>query len=560
MMTCVYDDDYEFDDKFMVKDLESGLRRDETVDNEEDVLVTDAGKVDEDDSIVEDKDQSLNEAKENETVIEEEKNNSCQKNKSSKSYADVTEKNVINFDKKLLDIPSEIDSNGNEIVMFDDVMVAEGSKRWERTLCDYFVGYGMSVNELRYNLRRMWSRHGFKDIIDFNNGVYFMKFNTGEGLDFIVNKGPWMVKNKPLIVQKWDINVCLDKTEPNTIPLWVKICNVPLEAWIIKEISVLASRVGKPLVIDNVTASMCRMGIGRVGFARVLVEVTAKKPLSTGVKIVYKNGSKEEICRKAVKVFVEGVRAERSRQNVNEEKRKEKNLVKSKNDGMDDSEGFIALQKKRNGGVSERVLKPDYMPNTQHTSFVNQKGNMNRKANVQYEFQPKKKEKKTIGNSSISKEMDDVYIDDTGMAECMTNDGMEDAHTDGKEHDNDVQKSVSFDFHSSSYGDQSKEQGDKAENKDKVSAAGLNFTNNTNDFSAAGPSNAAMPNLKDLSHNADDLGAEADINNMESIILVSPIPTSRIHKDHPTSQIIGDLSSTTQTRSMARGVRDQGGI
>nr|GFB08599.1 hypothetical protein [Tanacetum cinerariifolium] len=80
---------------------------------------------------------------------------------------------------------------------------------------------------------------------------------------------------------------------------------------------------------------------------------------------------------------------------------------------------------------------------------------------------------------------------------------------------------------------------DKAENKDKVYAAGLDFknstndfsvagpsvsaaelnlTNNTNDFSAAGPSNAAMPNLEDLSHNADYVGAEADINNMESII------------------------------------------
>nr|GFC45058.1 hypothetical protein [Tanacetum cinerariifolium] len=39
-----------------------------------------------------------------------------------------------------------------------------------------------------------------------------------------------------------------------------------------------------------------------------------------------------------------------------------------------------------------------------------------------------------------------------------------------------------------------------------VSAAGLNFTNNINDFSAAGPSNADMPNLEDLSHNADDVG------------------------------------------------------
>nr|GFB64533.1 putative ribonuclease H-like domain-containing protein [Tanacetum cinerariifolium] len=53
-----------------------------------------------------------------------------------------------------------------------------------------------------------------------------------------------------------------------------------------------------------------------------------------------------------------------------------------------------------------------------------------------------------------------------------------------------------------------------------VSTAWHNSINSTNNFSAAGPSNAAMPNLEDLSHSndADDVGAEADINNLESII------------------------------------------
>nr|GFA99782.1 putative ribonuclease H-like domain-containing protein [Tanacetum cinerariifolium] len=148
------------------------------------------------------------------------------------------------------------------------------------------------------------------------------------------------------------------------------------------------------------------------------------------------------------------------------------------------------------------------------------------------------------------------------------------AHTDGNEHDDDIQKSMFPDIHSSSYGDQTREQSDKTENKDKGKSPVVTITgfrdlneefeecinNSSNGVSAAGPSNAAMPNLEDLSHNADDVGAEADINNIESIISVSPIPTIRIHKDHPTSQIIGDLSSTTQTRSMAKGVRDQGGI
>nr|GEY68290.1 hypothetical protein [Tanacetum cinerariifolium] len=150
------------------------------------------------------------------------------------------------------------------------------------------------------------------------------------------------------------------------------------------------------------------------------------------------------------------------------------------------------------------------------------------------------------------------------------------------ENQSNTHKSVSPDIHSSSSGALTRKQGDKTENKDKgkspvvtitgfkdlnaefeeyynnsISTVGQNSIDSTNDFSVAGPSNADMPNLKDLSHDADDVGAEADINNLESIISVSPIPTTRIHKDYPTSKIISDLSSTTQTRSMARAVRDQ---
>nr|GFB36545.1 ribonuclease H-like domain-containing protein [Tanacetum cinerariifolium] len=98
-------------------------------------------------------------------------------------------------------------------------------------------------------------------------------------------------------------------------------------------------------------------------------------------------------------------------------------------------------------------------------------------------------------------------------------------------------------------GDQTREQGDKAENKDKGKSHVVTITGfrdlNEEFAECINNSNAAMPNLEDLSHNADHVGAEADTNNMQSIISVCPIPTTRIHKDHPTSQIIGDLSSTT---------------
>ncbi|GKB19620.1 retrovirus-related pol polyprotein from transposon TNT 1-94 [Tanacetum coccineum] len=46
--------------------------------------------------------------------------------------------------------------------------------------------------------------------------------------------------------------------------------------------------------------------------------------------------------------------------------------------------------------------------------------------------------------------------------------------------------------------------------------------------------------------------AEADLNNLETTMNVNPIPTTRINKDHPKDQIIGDFNSTIQTRRMTK--------
>ncbi|GKD40363.1 retrovirus-related pol polyprotein from transposon TNT 1-94 [Tanacetum coccineum] len=46
------------------------------------------------------------------------------------------------------------------------------------------------------------------------------------------------------------------------------------------------------------------------------------------------------------------------------------------------------------------------------------------------------------------------------------------------------------------------------------------------------------------------VGAKANFNNMETNMSVSPIPTTRIHKDHPKAQIIGEVDSVVQTRRM----------
>ncbi|GJW26586.1 putative ribonuclease H-like domain-containing protein [Tanacetum coccineum] len=47
---------------------------------------------------------------------------------------------------------------------------------------------------------------------------------------------------------------------------------------------------------------------------------------------------------------------------------------------------------------------------------------------------------------------------------------------------------------------------------------------------------------------------EADFNNMEPSIVVSPNPTTRVHSIHPKDQIIGDSRSAVQTKGMTKNI------
>ncbi|GKA43558.1 putative ribonuclease H-like domain-containing protein [Tanacetum coccineum] len=95
-----------------------------------------------------------------------------------------------------------------------------------------------------------------------------------------------------------------------------------------------------------------------------------------------------------------------------------------------------------------------------------------------------------------------------------------------------------------------------------------NITNNINTVNAAGLEDNVVdenivygcaddPNMLKLeeivySDNDEGIGAEADMTNLDTNILISPILTTRIYKDHPVEQIIRDIHSAPQTKRMTR--------
>ncbi|GKF53516.1 hypothetical protein Tco_0160426, partial [Tanacetum coccineum] len=87
-----------------------------------------------------------------------------------------------------------------------------------------------------------------------------------------------------------------------------------------------------------------------------------------------------------------------------------------------------------------------------------------------------------------------------------------------------------------------------------VNTAGIEVNAVSSNTSIELPNDPNMPELKDIVYSDDyeNVGAEADMNNLNTFMPVSPIPTTRIHKDHPLEQIIGYLNPTPQTRRMTK--------
>nr|GEU29452.1 ribonuclease H-like domain-containing protein [Tanacetum cinerariifolium] len=104
----------------------------------------------------------------------------------------------------------------------------------------------------------------------------------------------------------------------------------------------------------------------------------------------------------------------------------------------------------------------------------------------------------------------------------------------------------------------------------------VNSTNNVNTVSstinAAGtnkdnelPFDPNMPALEDVSifkfsNDDEDDGIVAYINNLDTTIQVSSIPTTRIPKDDPFDQVIRDFKFDTQTRKMSKNLEEHGKI
>ncbi|XP_015169930.1 uncharacterized protein [Solanum tuberosum] len=158
--------------------------------------------------------------------------------------------------------------------------VAQDDEKWAPSLVVYVVGTAPSIGAME---RFIMGQGNFstKPIILYHiDGYFVVRFANEEDRDMVLCSGPHHLLRRPVIMKPWVPEFNFKEEILTTIPLWVKLPNLPLNCWNSVVLSKIGSSVGKPLYADE-----CTTQTSRISFARILVEVDVTRPLAKVIKI-----------------------------------------------------------------------------------------------------------------------------------------------------------------------------------------------------------------------------------------------------------------------------------
>ncbi|GJT00414.1 retrotransposon protein, putative, ty1-copia subclass [Tanacetum coccineum] len=165
--------------------------------------------------------------------------------------------------------------NGVDVVVLVESIRAT-SARFANTVYGFFLGRRVAYLVVANYVRNTWGKYGLvKSMLNSSTGIFSFQFSSMDGLDTMLENGPWFIRNNLLILKKWDTDVNLLKEDVGNVPVWVKLHGVPVTAFSEDGLSAISTKLGTPLMIDSYTSDMCIQLWGRSSFARAMIEVRA---------------------------------------------------------------------------------------------------------------------------------------------------------------------------------------------------------------------------------------------------------------------------------------------
>nr|GEY46479.1 hypothetical protein [Tanacetum cinerariifolium]GEY58880.1 hypothetical protein [Tanacetum cinerariifolium] len=94
-------------------------------------------------------------------------------------------------------------------------------------------------------------------------------------MESMLENGPWLIHNVPLILRKWYRLGNVAKEDLQSVPVWLKLHDVPIMAFTKDGLSVIAIKLGTPLMLDTYTTSMCMESWVWSSFVKEIIDIHA---------------------------------------------------------------------------------------------------------------------------------------------------------------------------------------------------------------------------------------------------------------------------------------------
>lgn len=136
------------------------------------------------------------------------------------------------------------------------------------------LGRHIPIAVMNRKLRELWKPEGGIAVLDLPRQFFMIRFDVESDFLAAVTGGPWKVFGSVLLVQAWSPTFDPSRDESETMPVWVRISNLPVNFYHRAILMGIGQGLGRAIRVDSTT-----LRVERAKFARVCVEINLKKPL-----------------------------------------------------------------------------------------------------------------------------------------------------------------------------------------------------------------------------------------------------------------------------------------
>ncbi|GKB13446.1 hypothetical protein Tco_0847369, partial [Tanacetum coccineum] len=143
-------------------------------------------------------------------------------------------------------------------------LIHDENDRMKNSLYGYYIVKRLAFPVVEWFVRNNWKKYGLKKVT-LVKGFFPFKLPSTEGVDSVL------------------------RDELSRVPTWVKFHDFSLVAYTSDGLSLIATIIGTPMMLDSYTNSMCLKSLGRSSYARILIKIDVSNGFSDNLVMAVPN-------------------------------------------------------------------------------------------------------------------------------------------------------------------------------------------------------------------------------------------------------------------------------